>query len=303
MKVLIFEQFTGGHYIEKFMFDKRVTTLYFATTEKHFQTEAFDEYKNCESKLKFISIPDNVGNSGNYNDRKTIFNNLLSITKNYQIDVIISSTVDFISTFAALYSTAGYKPFKNIKTIGVFHYGYGKEIVSKNDYLKRIIYSLTYRLSPWSYKMFVNPIVYDNIKKQKNMYLLSDPVQVNKIYPIEEARERLNIDKSARIIGYIGNIDKRKALLEFLEAYFSIEEFDIKDKVLIMGRLDKDYKEFIMKNYSKEINNGRLIIIDKHLSYDEMELGLGACNLVSVLYHPLDYRQICFMQCAQGKEL
>lgn len=134
--------------------------------------------------------------------------------------------------------------------------------------------------------MFVNPTVYNNIRKQKNMYLLSDPVQVNKTYTIEEARERLNIDESSRIIGYIGNIDKRKALLEFLEAYFSIEEFDIKDKVLLMGKLDKDYKEFIVTNYSNMINGGRLIIIDKHLSYDEIELGLGACDLVSVLYHP-----------------
>lgn len=293
MKVLIFEQFSGGHYtnycrhlIEKFSNENEVESIIIATTEKHLEEKDLKNYLTIyNEKVSVVKLANNVGASGTMKDRFNIFKNLSKVIKENKVDVVISTTADFVSTYSAIFSLIGYNPLKNVKSIGIFHYGYGKDKSDKKDFIKKIVYQLTYFMSKWKYKMFVNPIVYENIIKQKNMYLISDPVKVNKVYNKNEAREKLGLEINDRLIGYIGNIDRRKAVLEFLEAFFSIRDLDKKDKVLLMGKLDSEYKEFIIKKYKDEIENNRIIIIDRHLSFDEIEIGLGACDVVSVLYY------------------
>jgi glycosyltransferase involved in cell wall biosynthesis len=318
MKVQIFEQLTGGHhtnYIQyllptliKLVEEKLITEIVVTITPEHFKSKHFQqqlssyspwitfepclkEVSPCLSLNPMLIVKDPSAFVSSLKLRSQIVTNLIISVDRIKPDYLISTTAETQSSMSgAIQSFLGRKTFaKNILSQGIFHYGYSEDTTNLADILKAIGYRLTWQYSPWSRLLFVNPLIYEQLKLQGNLLtkrfdLLPDPVPSFISFDKKSARNSLMIPEEGRYIGFIGSIDSRVAIPELVAAFRAVTS-NPTDRLLLAGRILPQYKKLIEEEFKDLLVDKRLILIDRYLEFNELNLGFCALDAVSLLYY------------------
>jgi len=320
MRVQIFEQFMGGHYTNYIQHllpalielkkDNLIDDIIVTITSEHLKSEYFEnQLRNYSQWVKFEPCLEYVNASlgldprlmikrpkafvSSLQNRAKIANNLISSVYRFKPDYLISTTADTQSSLGwAINSFLGLKTLpKNTYAVGIFHYGYSGAANTLVDRIKDFGYGLTWKYSPWARLFVVNPLVYEHIKfldkvssLSQRIALAPDPVPSSVEIDKKIARNLLKIPENGRYVGFIGGMDHRVAIPEILEA-FSDATSNPTDRLLLAGKMLPEYREIIEENFESLLDEGRLILMDRYLSTEELNLGYCALDIVATIYY------------------
>lgn len=148
------------------------------------------------------------------------------------------------------------------------------------------------RRSPMDVIHHMDPIIAeDTLRRQPKLKarltVIPDPVD-----PIEadltqaEARRRLNIPESGRVIGTAGMLDSRKGVDLLIRAFVTVYragKLRADDRLLLVGKLNPELKP-LLKGASDLLASGNIITVDRFVSDVEMSNGLSAMDVVATPY-------------------
>lgn len=302
MKIQVFEQFEGGHhtnYIEallpelanlvnKNIVDEVVITV----TPKHFTAfQQNDVVQQFSGLIQFDPSLPAVSPNPSLKDRKQITTHLVNAIARHRPDYLISTSADYESLFLAIRRRLGMPSLPSqLVSLGMFHYGYAGAGETKwSDRVKQFIYSFAWKNSTWSRLLMVNPIVYEALSHEKPTFrqrigLLPDPVPSSVYLDKITARKMLNLPTEGRYVGFIGVMDLRKAIPELLAAWQAAQS-DANDYLLLAGRLDPGYRQLIETEFSHFLQQGRIILLDQHLTAEQLIAGYSALDVVAVVQY------------------
>lgn len=301
MKIQVFEQFAGGHHtnyiqellpeLSELVSSNLVDEVVVTTSQKNYSL--LQSQEDLSDYSKFInfdtSLPE-VMSGTSLRQRREFAENVINAVQRVNPNYLISISADYESLFFA------FKEFFQRQTLpkilhssGIFHYGYSGALSDLSDYAKQLIYSLTWRYSPWSRLLMVNPLIYEAIKHQSDSFskrvgLVPNPVHSSVYFDKETARKILNIPTDGRYIGFIGRMDNRKAIPELLAA-FKDAELAPTDYLLLLGKLEPEYKQLIESQFADLLSKNRLILLDRHLTVNELSAGFCALDVAAILQY------------------
>jgi glycosyltransferase involved in cell wall biosynthesis len=302
MKIQVFEQFEGGHhtnYIEALLpelanlVDKNIIEEVVITiTHRHFTAlQGSDVFKQFAALINFDPSLPLVSPNPSLNDRQQITTHLLQAIAHHRPDYLISTSADYESLFLAIRRRFGLSSLpKQLVSLGMFHYGYAGVVGSKrSDRFKQLIYGFAWKQAPWSRLLMVNPMIYEALSHESHRFrqrvgLLPDPVPSSVYSDKITARKMLNLPTEGRYVGFIGVMDTRKAIPELLRAWQAAQS-DANDYLLLAGRLDPGYRQLIEAEFSELLQQGRIILLDQHLTVEQLIAGYSALDVVAVVQY------------------
>jgi glycosyltransferase involved in cell wall biosynthesis len=305
MKIQLIEAFQGGHhsnYIEallptfrRFLQSGQLTEVVITITPRHFAALQQQGIVTVEQvNLRFSpTLPESNPNP-NMRDRKQIFNMINAAVSNAQPDAVICTSADYDVMMNAVFKRQAHFGFNSgTRAVGVFHYGFpGGVALSWKERVKQWIYDTAWRHASWDRYLFVNPLVYESLLKKKDAFsrklsLLPDPVPAKVDVDMMEARRRLNIPTDGTYLGFVGMMDNRKAIPEVLAGFVHSKAYE-SSRLLLAGFLLPEYASLLENQYSDLVKSQRIIVMNRFLSSEEVQLGYAAID-VNVL---LQYRRM-----------
>jgi len=305
MKVQLIEAFQGGHhtnYIEallptfrRFLESGRVSEVVITVTARHYQVmQQQGIVVNEPLNLRFSPTLPITDPNPNICERKRLFERINQAVKDEQPDAVICTTADYDVMVNALYKWRAFFGAKShIRALGVFHYGFPEGVaLSWKERVKQWIYETSWRHASWNRYLFVNPVVYESLLKKQDAFsrkltLLPDPVPSKIDIDMIEARRRLNLPIDGTYLGFVGMMDNRKAIPEVLAAFVHSKAYE-SSRLLLAGSLMPEYVTLLENQYSHLLKDQRIIVINRFLSNEEVQLGYSAIN-VNIL---LQYRRM-----------
>lgn len=302
MKIQLIEAFHGGHhtnYIEALLPTFRrslesgqLTEVVITVTQHHHEQLLRQGIAKPEAvNLKFSPTFPVINPDPSLRDRYQLFQAINASVKEVGSDAFICTSADYDVIFSALLkSRAAYGGKTGRRSVGVFHYGYphNKNVASK-DKLKQTIYETAWKHAAWDKYLFVNPIMYEELKVLNSSFaskiaLLPDPVPPKINITNADARERLGIPVDGVYIGFVGMMDYRKAIPELLSAFVQSKAYE-NSRLLLAGSLAPEYQKLIEENYAELIEKQRIILINRHLSNEEIQWGYAAIDAQALLQY------------------
>lgn len=302
MKLQVCEQFEGGHhtnYIEALLpelahlvLTKRVGEVIITVTERHFTS-----LKNMGVATRFAdcihfdpAIPEASPNPTLF-ERRQITANLLQALERHRPDYLISTSADYESLFLAVRRFMGLRALPAaVASVGMFHCGYlGAEGPSSADRLKQRIYSFSWRYADYSRLLMVNPLVYEALinsdgSLRDRVGLLPDPVPPADEQDRKKARKRLQLPEVGTVIGFVGTMDRRKAIPELLAAFRAAAPRQ-DERLLLAGGLDPAYRALVEEEYEDLLSKDHLVVLDKYLTPEELSCGHAALDVAAILQY------------------
>jgi glycosyltransferase involved in cell wall biosynthesis len=147
----------------------------------------------------------------------------------------------------------------------------------------------TIERSPWTRIHFVDPLGYEAAKVMSKKLatrsvVLADPVDAVQEINKKQARKNLGIEQTGRWIGVSGAIDARKGCDKLLAA-FDMAKLGDSDRLLLAGKAHDDIRALVKDKYQHHVDSGRLVMIDRYISDDELAWSLSAMDVVCTA-HP-----------------
>jgi glycosyltransferase involved in cell wall biosynthesis len=144
------------------------------------------------------------------------------------------------------------------------------------------------RMSPFQVLHQLDPIPYGAIKKiggklSDRNRIIPEPVEAIPQLGVTEARRQIGIPTDGRYIVSLGSGDVRKGTHLLLQA-FARAKLATNDRLLLMGKLDREIRALVTAQMGPWIQDGRLIIIDQYLSHEWFCLGLNAADVICAPY-------------------
>jgi glycosyltransferase involved in cell wall biosynthesis len=138
----------------------------------------------------------------------------------------------------------------------------------------------------WDILHFLDPIPYELICRQypeqsHRFRLMPDPVESVPQISQNVARRKLGLSASGRYAGYLGLMSDRGAADRLLTA-FRRAKLPPEDRLLLAGPMSDDVRFCVDQDHGDLLRSGRVIKIERHLSLDEVMLGVLACDLVCI---------------------
>lgn len=293
MKVLLFEQWDGGHY-SNYMncLVPRVSAicdnLIIAINERmHNSDDARRHWSNLPN-VEFVLLPDVSPRLGTV-DRLAAASNLISTMKKVRPSFTIVPSADAQATALAglnIFSINLIRSFGPIE--GTMHCGYGYAATDPRQHLKEAVYSRTYHHVPFACVNFVNFAYYEFVLAKRVLQpartrLVGDPVPQPPRIGKESARRLLGLDLDGRYIGILGTLDDRKAVPKLLAA-FRKAKLSSNDRLLLAGNLAPSFSTLIDNDYQDLVRSGRLVILNRFLTAAELAHGYEALDVATIIY-------------------
>lgn len=305
MKIQLIEAFQGGHhtnYIEallptfrRYLEIGRISEVVITVTARHFEVmQQQGIVVNERLNLRFSPTLTETDPDPNMRERKHLFDKISAAVKHERPDAVICTTADYDVMVNALCKWQAHFGAKfGTCAAGVFHYGFPTGVaLSWKERAKQSIYETSWRHASWDRLLFVNPVVYESLLKKQDAFsrkltLLPDPVPAKIDIAMVEARRRLNLPTDGTYLGFVGMMDGRKAIPEVLAAFVHSKAYE-SCRLLLAGSLMPEYAALLENKYSHLVKDQRIIVMNRFLSNEEVQLGYSAIN-VNVL---LQYRRM-----------
>lgn len=144
------------------------------------------------------------------------------------------------------------------------------------------------RMSPFHMLHQLDPIPFAAIermggKRTARNRIIPEPVESIPLVEMAEARRQVGIPTEGRYIVSLGSGDTRKGTHLLLQA-FAKAKLSQNDRLLLMGKLAPEIHALITEQMGPWLRDGRLILIDRYLSYEMMRLGLSIANVICTPY-------------------
>jgi len=143
---------------------------------------------------------------------------------------------------------------------------------------------------PWSRIHHIVPSAVRRMKSfsprlAKLASLLPDPVEAPPCMSKEKARSLLGIPTHGRIIALTGLLEHRKGVPELLSAFeTAAPEMLSTDRLLLAGKATAEVRSLLGDRYSKWMESGRILFLDRHLSNTELWAACIAADLICTPY-------------------
>ena len=218
-----------------------------------------------------------------------LFVETLEAVKRYHADHVWVPFADIMSLYLGARSSIGWKvrwPTSvqaeglNIRTTLAYPAPNWRKLVSKT--LSRLF---VHRAN-WDILHFLDPIPYGLLCRQypdqaHRFRVMPDPVEsVQQLSP-EVARQKLGLPESGRYAGYLGLMFDRSTVDRLLSA-FRLAKLSPDDRLLLAGPMTDGVRSCVDQHHGDLLRSGRVIKIERHLSLDEVMLGVMACDLVCI---------------------
>lgn len=153
---------------------------------------------------------------------------------------------------------------------------------------KRRAWALAFGASGIRTFHFIDPLVVRSIKGltpgiARRTVLAPDPVDALPEVSRIEARKRLNLDESGRLVACVGRMDERKGI-DLLIRSFMKADFASSDRLLLMGTFMPEIKAILANEAKAFVDQGRIIVVDGYVSDEQLALAIAAADLVAVTY-------------------
>ncbi len=298
MKVLLFEQFHGGHYFNYLnclipAIRPLCDELVVATTATASQAAGAPRLTLPEALSASVSweigVPE-VSPGLDARARMASAQSLAWMMSRHQPDHTLVPSADSVGLGFALPRPVGWRRWARPLTAELtFHYGYGSSAITGKQRIKEFVYQSMYRWQNVSRMNFVNFQYYEDFLRKfpalrGRVSLVGDPVPQPRLIGREAARRLLGIPQDGRYIGMLGGLDPRKAVPELLAA-FRAAGLPASDRLLLAGRMAPQYAEYIAHNHADLVAQGRLIVINRYLSADELQHGFEALDVAAPVYY------------------
>jgi glycosyltransferase involved in cell wall biosynthesis len=301
MKLQVFEQFHGGHHtnyimallpdlarlVKESIIEEAIVTI----TERHLET--LQQIYNCEEVcecVKFDTALPEVAPNVSLRGRMQIAAQVIQAVERNKPTHFLSTSADYESLFLAARNCLKLRSTpKDLFSLGILHYGYAGRSLTFAERVKQAVYMNAWKHANWSRMLMVNPLMYEALQQSgesvsRRIGMLPDPVPSSVRFDKEAARKALGIPSDGRYVGFIGQMDPRKAICELASAW-KAADLGAKDYLLLAGRLHPAYRKFVENECHEQIKCGRVIIMDKQLSEAEMFAGYCALDVVAVLQY------------------
>jgi glycosyltransferase involved in cell wall biosynthesis len=298
MKVLVFEQWHGGHY------DNYLACLLpqLATLAEEVVvavTPRFMASPQSPARQADIAALGNVAFQPSVpeisprlpaRDRYRAAMNLVDAMRAGRPDYTLVPSCDAQSWVLAGLQSLGRDALRGLGPVeATFHTGYGPSLVTAKQRLKELVYGRIYRQLRLARMNFVNFNYYEYLQARgrggrPEIRLVGDPVPVVRPIGREAACRLLGIEPRGRTLGLLGSLDRRKAIPELLAA-FSSARLKEGDRLLLGGRLAPEFATLVRERYASLLTSGRLVLLDRFLSDDELQHGFEALDLVAPVYY------------------
>jgi glycosyltransferase involved in cell wall biosynthesis len=225
-----------------------------------------------------------------FRDRQALLDTTDAAIERAGADAVLWTTADYdIVHNAARRLTRGL-PSRARHRVGAIHCGSPSSGTrSFQEHVKRVIYETAWRGCDLSRLLFVNPLIYEDLRARRSSLmdravLLPDPVP-----PIDRdrilARRALGLPEDGRYIAFVGAMDHRKAIPELCDA-FAASSFPVPTRLLLAGGMRRDYRRGIELRHGALLDSGRIVHIDRRLTDAEIGHGFAAADVNAVLQYP-----------------
>ena len=273
--------------------EAHVESITVTLSRPHYESAFFREYlapfASCVS-FDVIDLP--LGNR--FVTAIAMSQALLSAIARVRSNYVISVYADYGAFILALRCCVPGlgSALKRIDSIGIVHHGLTGRAHGWRDQLRDGVHRMTRRLSPWSETFVVNPMLLAAIECQdshtrRKHRLLPHPVEQTRTLDRSAARAALGIPQDGRYLAFVGRTDGRKAIPELLAA-FRAADLAADDRLLIAGLLYEPHRAIVRSDFADLLRSGRVVLIDRHLSSDDVGLAFSAADVVAVTYYPMD---------------
>ncbi|MGH7243333.1 MAG: glycosyltransferase [Phycisphaerales bacterium] len=133
--------------------------------------------------------------------------------------------------------------------------------------------------------------------------LAPDPVEAAPSVSKIEARKRLGIEESGRLICCVGRLDERKGV-DILIRAFKAASLRSDDRLLLVGTHMPEINAILQGESADLVRAGRIISRDGYVTDEQLVLGIAAADLVGVTYRRhLGSASILIRAAAQGRPI
>ena len=302
MKIQLIEAYKSGHhtnYIDALLPAFRrnlesgvITEVVITVTQSHYELLVQQGIAQPETvNLRFMPTFPEIDPNPSFKERIALFDAFRAAVDAVNPNAILATSADYDVMVNALFSRkANFGGQKGPHAVGVFHYGYpSSETLTWKEKLKQSIYETSWKNSTWDRFLLVNPMLYEELVKKKGalyskLTLLPDPVPSRIDVSALEARQRLGIPLDGLYVGFVGMMDQRKAIPELLAGFVN-SGASKSSRLLLAGRLAHEYQQLINDTYADLVANQTIIVINRHLSNEEIQLGYAAVDVHALLQY------------------
>ncbi|MBA3588008.1 hypothetical protein [Methylibium sp.] len=298
MKVLVFEQWHGGHYDNYLecllprlagLVDEvvvAVTPRFMASPQSPGKRAGLAALGNVAFTVSVPELSPRLRPADRYRAAKNLADAIRTVRPDYTLlpSADAQSWAIAGSQFLGLDLLKGAGPVE-----ATFHTGYGPSLVTGKQRFKELVYGRIYGHLRLARMNFVNFNYYEHLKRKRHegkteVRLVGDPVPSLEPIGREAACRLLGIDPGGRYVGLLGSLDRRKAIPELLAA-FRDARLAATDRLLLGGRLAPEFAALIRDRYADLLASGRLVVMNRFLSVEELGHGFEALDLVTPVYY------------------
>jgi hypothetical protein len=304
VKAHIFEPYTGGHHTQYIA--ALIPALQVLLEAGHLSEIVVTISRNHLRSRDFAELLDRFGSIITIDARNELIpfqrfsavriaTMLLDALQRVRPDFLILTSANYAALPIAMLQIVGLRFGKvGQQSVGIFHH---RTLAPEPTPKQRAInwmHRFSRKYSPWTQIFLVNPLLFDALQPSlKNrdlsrLKLLPDPSSRMIHTSKSECRQRLNIPTSGWYIGHVGGIDARFALPELLAAFRSAN-LPADQRLLLAGSIDQRYRKLIDDEYADLMSARRLIVIDRFLTGEELDIVYAAIDVAALTYYKNDY--------------
>lgn len=218
-----------------------------------------------------------------------LFAELVQATKRLQAERVWVPYADFLSLYLGARASIGSKACwpQGVRSEGlVFRSTFAYPAPHWRKLLSKTLTRLFVHKANWDILHFLDPIPYELVcrkypEQSHRFRLMPDPVEsVEQVSP-GIARQRLGLPESGRYAGYLGLMSEPSSVDRLLSA-FGRATLPAEDRLLLAGPMTDSVRTCVNQRHGDLLRSGRVIKMERHLSLDEVMLGVMACDLVCI---------------------
>jgi glycosyltransferase involved in cell wall biosynthesis len=219
------------------------------------------------------------------------FASLRRAAKRLRPDHLYVASGDYFIEMAALHEMAGRCwPDATEAEVLLLRGGYQYPASRLARRMRRRVSPWLLRRGPWNRIHHINPddlevIRGNDVGTTGRFSLMPDPVEPPSQLTKGEARRLMNVPEDGRYIGCVGGINRAKGVDRLISAFRAARaDLQSGDRLLLAGPIDEELRSFISSGCGDDLASGRLVIIDRLLSSDEIATAVAATDVVATPY-------------------